>query len=86
LRVAFAGTPDFSVPALAALLRSPHQVVGVLTQPDRPKGRGQQVASSPVKQAAEAARVPIAQPETLKTEEGRAALAGWRPDVLVVVA
>jgi methionyl-tRNA formyltransferase len=86
LRVAFAGTPDFSVPALAALLRSTHQVAGVLTQPDRPKGRGQQLAASPVKRAAIAARLPVAQPETLKTGEGRAALVGWRPDVLVVVA
>ncbi len=74
------------MPALAALLRSPHEVVGVLTQPDRPKGRGQQLASSPVKQAAQAAGLPIDQPQTLKTDEGRAALTSWRPDVLVVVA
>jgi methionyl-tRNA formyltransferase len=86
LRVAFAGTPDFSVPALAALLRSPHHVIGVLTQPDRPKGRGQHLAPSPVKRAAAAAGLPIAQPQTLKTEDGRAPLASWRPDVLVVVA
>jgi methionyl-tRNA formyltransferase len=86
LRVAFAGTPDFSVPALAALLRSPHEIVGVLTQPDRPKGRGQHLAASPVKRAAVEAGLPIAQPETLKTEEGRAPLASWQPDVLVVVA
>ena len=58
----------------------------MLTQPDRPKGRGQQLAASPVKQAALAAGLPVAQPQTLKTEAGRAALAGWRPDVLVVVA
>lgn len=74
------------MPALRALVGSGHTVVGVLTQPDRPKGRGQQLAASPVKQAALAANLPIAQPETLKTEEGRAALLAWKPDVLVVVA
>ena len=74
------------MPALAALLGSAHEVVGVLTQPDRPKGRGQQLASSAVKHAALAAGVPVAQPQTLKTEAGRAELASWRPDVLAVVA
>jgi len=86
LRIAFAGTPDFSVPALQSLVRSAHTVVGVLTQPDRPKGRGQQLAASPVKQAAQAAGLVVSQPETLRTEEGRAALVAWQPDVLVVVA
>ena len=62
LRVAFAGTPAFSLPALRALVRSAHEVVGVLTQPDRPAGRGQQLAASPVKQAALAAGLPVAQP------------------------
>jgi methionyl-tRNA formyltransferase len=74
------------VPALQALVGSSHSVVGVLTQPDRPKGRGQQLAASPVKQAALAAHLPVAQPLTLKTEEGRADLVSWKPDVLVVVA
>ncbi len=74
------------MPALNALVTSGHSVVGVLTQPDRPKGRGQQLAASPVKQAALAANLPVAQPQTLKTEEGRAALVAWHPDVLVVVA
>src|ERR1041384_2917906 len=86
LRIALAGRPGFSWPALRAPLGSGHPVVGVLTQPDRPKGRGQQLAASPVKQAALAANLPVAQPETLKTEEGRAVLVGWKPDVLVVGA
>jgi len=86
LRIAFAGTPDFSVPALEALLRAGHRVVGVLTQPDRPKGRGRQVAASPVKAAALAHGIPVSQPLSLKDEAGRAELAAWRPDVLVVVA
>ena len=86
LRVAFAGTPDFALPAFHALAGSRHQLVGVLTQPDRPKGRGRQLAASPVKLAALERGVPVSQPVTLKTEADRAELAGWLPDVLVVVA
>ncbi len=74
------------MPALQALGASAHTVVGVLTQPDRPRGRGRQLAASPVKRAAVAAGLPVAQPPTLKTEEGRAPLLAWNPDVLVVVA
>jgi methionyl-tRNA formyltransferase len=74
------------VPPLHALVRSEHKLVGVLTQPDRPKGRGQRTSASPVKQAAESYGLPVSQPQTLKTEEGRADLASWEADVLVVVA
>jgi methionyl-tRNA formyltransferase len=86
LRVAFAGTPDFALPAFHALAGSRHQMVGVLTQPDRPKGRGRQLAASPVKLAALERGVPVSQPVTLKTAADRADLAAWLPDVLVVVA
>jgi len=86
LRIAFAGTPQFALPALQALLKSRHQVVGVLTQPDRPAGRGQQMRASPVKLLALDARLPLAQPPTLKTPESRAELTQWAADVLVVVA
>jgi methionyl-tRNA formyltransferase len=86
LRIAFAGTPQFALPALRALLESRHQVVGVLTQPDRPAGRGQQLRSSPIKLLAMDAHLPLAQPSTLKTLESRAELTQWAPDVLVVVA
>lgn len=86
LRIVFAGTPAFSVPALAALHASSHEVVGVLTQPDRPAGRGRRLAASAVKEFALAQALPIDQPQTLRTPEGRAALERWRPDVLVVVA
>jgi methionyl-tRNA formyltransferase len=86
LRIAFAGTPDFALPALHALKQSRHTLVGVLTQPDRPKGRGRQIASSPVKIAAQAYGLPVSQPNTLKTDADRAELASWQPDVLVVVA
>src|SRR5580692_1487582 len=86
LRVAFAGTPQFAVPALEALLTSPHTVVGVLTQPDRPKGRGRQLTAGPVKQFALTRGLQVDQPVKLAGEAGVAALAAWRPDVLIVVA
>jgi len=85
LRVAFAGTPEFALPALSAL-RTHHQVVGVLTQPDRPSGRGRRLAASPVKNAAIAGQLPLAQPASLKGEAAREQLASWRPEALVVVA
>jgi methionyl-tRNA formyltransferase len=86
LRIAYAGTPQFALPALRALLGSRHGLVGVLTQPDRPAGRGQHLRASPVKLLAAEHRLPVAQPQNLKTPESRAELARWAPDVLVVVA
>lgn len=86
MRIAFAGTPEFAVPALRALLGSGHPIVGVLTRPDRPRGRGRQIAPSPVKAAALDAGLPLSQPETLANPQDRAALEAWRPDLLVVVA
>ena len=85
MRVAFAGTPEFALPALAALLAQ-HSIVGVLTQPDRPRGRGRRLAASPVKIAAQSHQLPLAQPQTLRSAAGRAPLEAWRPQVLVVVA
>lgn len=85
MRVAFAGTPEFAVPTLLALMRSPHELVGVLTRPDRPRGRGRQLSPSPVKVAVDGA-APIAQPASLRSPDEQAPLASWRPDVLVVVA
>jgi methionyl-tRNA formyltransferase len=86
LRIAFAGTPEFALPALNVLLDSSHAVVAVLTQPDRPKGRGRQLAASPVKLAAASRGVPVFQPLSLRTDSARAELLDWRLDVLVVVA
>jgi methionyl-tRNA formyltransferase len=86
LRIAFAGTPEFALPALHALADSGHELVGVLTQPDRPRGRGRLVTPSPVKRAALARGLPISQPATLATAADRSALDAWWPDVLVVVA
>lgn len=86
LRVVFWGTPDFAVPTLRALLASRHQVVGVVTQPDKPRGRGQQVSDSPVKELALAHGLPIAQPERLKTPDFADTLGSWRADLGVVAA
>ncbi len=86
LRIAFAGTPQFALPALRACLASAHRVVGVLTQPDRPAGRGRELRSSPVKLLALEAGVPVAQPTNLRTPEARQPLVDWAPDILVVVA
>lgn len=86
MRIVFAGTPEFALPPLQALVESGHEIAGVLTRPDRPRGRGRQVAPSPVKEAALALGLPISQPETLANPEGRAALEAWGPQMLVVVA
>jgi len=84
--VAFFGTPDFAVPSLQALLRSGHAVVGVVTQPDRPRGRGQRVAESPVKQVAMTRALPVLQPERLKDEAFLTAMREWQADLGVVAA
>jgi methionyl-tRNA formyltransferase len=86
LRVVFFGTPEFAVPTLAALLGSRHQVAGVVTQPDRPRGRGQKTSASPVKAVALAAEVPVLQPERLKDPAFVEALAGLDADLGVVAA
>lgn len=86
LRIVFAGTPEFAVPSLQALLDSRHQVVAVYTQPDRPAGRGRKVQFSPVKQLAVEADIPVEQPVSLKTEAAQTILAAYRADVMIVVA
>jgi methionyl-tRNA formyltransferase len=86
LRVVFAGTPEFAVPCLDALLAAGVDCVAVYTQPDRPAGRGRQLQPGPVKQRALDAGVPVEQPESLKDESVRAHLAAYAPDLLVVVA
>ncbi|MCX7946410.1 MAG: methionyl-tRNA formyltransferase [Hydrogenophilus sp.] len=86
-RVAFAGTPTFAARTLKALLQSGVEVVGVLTQPDRPAGRGLRIAVSPVKALAIEAGVAVAQPASLRDPAAIAALEDWpRPDALVVAA
>lgn len=85
-RVIFMGTPDFAVPTLAALAESSYRLAGVVTQPDRPAGRGRKLEVSPVKAFAQRHGVPILQPPALKTPEAVADLAALRPDVIVVAA
>ena len=86
LAVAFAGTPEFALPALDALAASRHRIVAVYTQPDRPAGRGRQLAASPVKQRALALQLPIEQPRTLRDHEALRTLAAHAPDLMLVVA
>lgn len=86
MNLVFAGTPEFAATALAALLRSRHRVGLVLTQPDRPAGRGLKPATSPVKRLAQEAGLALLQPQTLRDGAVRQALAEAAPDVLVVAA
>ncbi|MBI5890525.1 MAG: methionyl-tRNA formyltransferase [Nitrosomonadales bacterium] len=85
MKIIFAGTPHFAASALAALLKE-QQIVAVLTQPDRPSGRGMQLTASPVKQLAQQYGLPLLQPATLKTEEAQQALANCDADLMVVAA
>lgn len=84
-RVIFMGTPEFAVPCLAALHET-CEVIGVITQPDKPRGRGQKLMPSPVKAWAEAHDLPVWQPAKIKTEEFTAQLEAMKPDLMVVVA
>jgi methionyl-tRNA formyltransferase len=86
LAIVFAGTPEFSVPALEALVGSPHRVVAVYTQPDRPAGRGQRLSMSEVKQAALRRGLHVEQPATLRTPANIEHLRSFEPDLMVVVA
>ena len=86
MKVIFAGTPEFSVPALQSLLDSRHKVVAVYTQPDRPSGRGRRTKESPVKKLALQAAIPVFQPTGLNTADVQSVLHTLQPDLLVVVA
>jgi methionyl-tRNA formyltransferase len=83
--IVFMGSDEFSLPSLMALNMA-HKVVGVVTQPDRPAGRGRELASSPVKTAAEAIGLPVFQPANINGSEAIAQLVEWAPDVMVVAA
>jgi methionyl-tRNA formyltransferase len=84
-KLVFMGTPEFAVPALQTLLQT-HTVVGVVTQPDRPAGRGQQLRPSPVKRLAEQAGLPVYQPKSLRSETAAEPVRAWQPDLIVVAA
>ncbi|QID16312.1 methionyl-tRNA formyltransferase [Nitrogeniibacter mangrovi] len=86
MKIAFAGTPEFAAVALRALIDAGHEVVLVLTQPDRRSGRGMKLTPSPVKQVALAHGIAVDQPEKLRTAEQQAALRAAAPEVLVVAA
>lgn len=85
MKIVFMGTPDFAVSSLEACIEA-HDVIGVFTQPDRPKGRGKKLAPPPVKVKAEAHGIDVYQPEKLKTAENVALLKSLAPDLIVVVA
>jgi methionyl-tRNA formyltransferase len=87
MRVLFWGTPDFAVKSLKALIESNHEVVGVITQPDRPRGRGQKIQPTPVKEEALKHNIPVFQPEKIKNnQEFLETIKKLNPDISVVVA
>jgi methionyl-tRNA formyltransferase len=87
MRIVFCGTPQFAVPALKHLLRQTDvEIIGVLTQPDRPRGRGQEVSFSPVKEAALAANLNVYQPEKIRAPETEVLLRNLAPDCVVIIA
>ena len=85
-RLIFLGTPDFAVPSLEALLAAGEEVIAVITRPDRPRGRGQKVSPSPVKEAARARGLTVLQPVRLKDPELLQTLAAMQPELMVVAA
>jgi methionyl-tRNA formyltransferase len=87
LRIVFCGTPDFVLPSLRRLIAEPDfEIAGVVTQPDRPRGRGQETHGSPVKDAAVAAGIPVYQPEKIKSNDGYEYFARLAPDAVVIIA
>lgn len=86
LRIIFMGTPEFAATTLQALIDGPDEVVAVITQPDRAKGRGKKLTPPPTKVIAEAADIPVLQPSKIKTEEFRNGLLTYQPDLFVVAA
>ena len=86
MRVVFMGTPDFAVGTLQALIASEHEVVGVYTQPDKPKGRGGKMQMTPVKEVAVEAGIPVYQPKRIREPENFDTLSEMKPDVIVVAA
>ena len=86
MRIVYMGTPDFAVDALKALISSKHEVIGVFTQPDKPKGRGKAMQFPPVKEVAVEAGIPVYQPKRVRDAESVESIRALHPDVLVVVA
>lgn len=86
MRIVFMGTPDFAVPSLKQLIEDGHEIVGVFTQPDKPKNRGMKLTPSPVKVVALEHEIPVYQPTTLKADEPFEDLAALAPELIVVAA
>ena len=86
MKIVFMGTPDFAVGALQAIIEAGHQVVAVVTQPDKPKGRGKEMQMTPVKVCAIAHGIPVFQPVKVKTPEAVEVLRGYGADIFVVAA
>ena len=86
MRIVFMGTPEFSVPVLEALIRAGHQILAVVTQPDKPKGRGKAMVMPPVKEKALEHRLPVHQPPKVRDPEFVEVLKELKPDIMVVVA
>ena len=87
MRIVFCGTPEFAVPSLRRLAAEPGiSVEAVMTQPDRPRGRGQRISASPVKEVALAANLHVYQPETIKSDSAQEFLKQLAPDVVVIIA
>ncbi|MEG1458464.1 MAG: methionyl-tRNA formyltransferase [Acetivibrio sp.] len=86
MRIVFMGTPEFSVPVLDTLIKSQHEVIRVITQPDKPKGRGREVQMTPVKSKAVEYNIPVSQPVKVREEAFMKELKEWNPDVIVVIA
>jgi methionyl-tRNA formyltransferase len=87
MRILFCGTPHFAVPTFIQLLAQPDiEIAAVITQPDRPRGRGRQISAPPVKEAAIAANVPVHQPEKIRSPEARDLLQRLAPDCIVIIA
>jgi methionyl-tRNA formyltransferase len=85
-RIIFMGTPEFAVPSLKALLENGENIVCVVTQPDRPKGRGRKVSPPPVKKLAQAAAIPVLQPERIKGDDFLSSLKKYKPDLIALTA
>lgn len=86
MKILYMGTPDFAVPSLNALIEKGYEICGVMTQPDKPKGRGHKLTPPPVKECAIAHNIPVFQPETLKNEVFSNELKELNPDIIVVAA
>lgn len=86
MNIVFMGTSDFAVPSLNSLIKSGHQVVGVITQPDRRRGRGKKIHPTPIKIVAQEHGIPISQPQKIKTDPAVEQVKAWQPELIVVVS